>query len=65
MNVKPNDELLFEVYRYAARVTKMAEILQKGGDLTPEQYKEWATLGLQNINDIKDWIKRTAQHIRS
>ena len=64
MKNKKNEELFYEVYHYAARVTKMAALIQNDQEITEEQYKEWAQLGVKNINDIKNWMKRVYLHIK-
>jgi hypothetical protein len=56
-------DIHFEIYRYAARVTKMAKILEnKEVDL--DKYKEWAQEGMSNLEDIKEWIRKTASYLK-
>ena len=60
MKIRKNEKLFYEVYHYAARATQMAAIIQNDTEITQEQYKEWAILGLKNLDDIKDWIRRNS-----
>lgn len=62
MKVNYNEKLFYEVYYYAARVTKMALLLEKG-EISQKEYKEWAVESLKNLDDIKEWIKKVSHQI--
>jgi len=64
MKIKSDEELFYEIYTYASRLTALAAIVQNDCELTTEEYKEWAQCGVKNINDIKDWMKRIYLHIQ-
>ncbi len=64
MKVKRNEKLFFEVYKYAARMTNTAYIIEKEDDITQEEFKKWATECLNNINDFKDWMKRVSEYVK-
>jgi len=56
------EDLFYEVYHYAARVTKRALILQQG-KISQKDFNDWAVSSLNNINDIKEWMSRVSKVI--
>jgi len=64
VKIKSNEELFNDIYHLAAKTTSLASIVQNDTEITPEDYKEWALMGTQCINDIKLWMQKVYKHIQ-